>query len=86
MSTAAAVEARIRTIEVTETEIVATLMDGRRVSVPLSWSWRLASATRQQRQHYEIIGDGTGIHWPDIDEDIGIAGMLHGTPAVPRKA
>jgi hypothetical protein len=49
--------------------------------VPLAWSWRLAEATPEQREHYEIIGDGTGVHWPDIDEDISVEGMLAGTPA-----
>jgi hypothetical protein len=85
MNTVAAAEPRISKVEVTDDEIIAVLGDGRRVSVPLRWSWRLLAATPQQRQHFEIIGDGTGIHWPDIDEDISIAGMLYGTPA-PRPA
>jgi hypothetical protein len=81
MSIAAATEPRISGIEVTDNEIVAMLVDGRRVSVPLAWSWRLLEATPQQRQHFEIMGNGTGVHWPDIDEDISIAGMLRGVPA-----
>ena len=77
-------EARIKGVEITDEEIVAHLIDGRIISVPLAWSWRLSEATAEERAHYEIIGDGQGIHWPDIDEDISAEGMLYGTPA-PRK-
>jgi hypothetical protein len=56
-------------------------MDGRVISVPLAWSWRLSDATTVQRQHFEVIGDGQGVHWPDVDEDISVEGMLHGVPA-----
>jgi hypothetical protein len=72
---------RLRDVEVTEDEIIAHLRDGRTISVPLIWSWRLTEATNAQRQHFEILGDGQGIHWPDIDEDISVEGMLHGSPA-----
>ncbi|MGH8477139.1 MAG: DUF2442 domain-containing protein [Methylococcales bacterium] len=67
--------------EITEDEITAHLVDGRTISVPLIWSWRLSGATEAQRQHFEILGDGQGIHWPDIDEDISVEGMLYGSPA-----
>ena len=46
------------------------------ISVPLEWSWRLAEATPEQRTHFEMIGDGHGVHWPDIDEDISAEGMF----------
>ena len=75
------IEPRLLTIKVTEDEIIAYLVDGRTVSVPLIWSWRLSEATEKQRQNFEIIGDGQGVHWPDIDEDISIEGMLYGSPA-----
>jgi hypothetical protein len=75
------IEPRLLTIKVTEDEIIAYLVDGRTVSVPLIWSWRLSEATKKQRQNFEIIGDGQGVHWPDIDEDISIDGMLYGSPA-----
>lgn len=75
------VEPRLLNAEVTEDEIIAHLMDGRTISVPLIWSWRLTEATKEQRQNFEILGDGQGIHWPDIDEDISVEGMLHGSPA-----
>ncbi len=65
--------------------ITAHLADGRIISVPLAWSWRLASASPAQRAHYEIIGDGDGVHWPDVDEDISPHGMLTGIPARPPK-
>ena len=74
-------EVRIKDVSVTEDIITASLVDGRIISVPLAWSWRLSEATPKQRSHYEIIGDGQGIHWPDIDEDISAEGMLYGVPA-----
>jgi hypothetical protein len=74
-------EVRIKDITVTEDTITAQLMDGRTISVPLAWSWRLSEATPKQRANWEIIGDGHGVHWPDIDEDISAEGMLYGIPA-----
>jgi hypothetical protein len=74
-------EVRIKDINVTEDTITAYLVDGRVISVPLAWSWRLSEATPKQRANYEIIGDGQGVHWPDIDEDISAEGMLYGMPA-----
>jgi len=56
------IEPRLLTIKVTEDEIIAYLVDGRTVSVPLIWSWRLSDATEKQRQNFEIIGDGQGVH------------------------
>ncbi len=85
MNIAANSEPRIVTLEVTEDAIVAQLADGRTVSVPLAWSWRLASATAAQRARFEIIGTGEGVHWPDLDEDISARGMLQGVPACPPK-
>jgi hypothetical protein len=85
MSIAANSEPRIVSLKVTEEAIFAQLSDGRTVSVPLAWSWRLAGATPAQRNHFEIIGSGEGVHWPDIDEDISARGMLQGTPACPPK-
>jgi len=81
MSTATLTEPRIVSVNVTDEAIVAHLADGRVVSVPLGWSWRLTDATAEQRAHWEIIGDGQGVHWPDVDEDISVEGMLRGVPA-----
>jgi len=85
MNTAASNDPRITAIEVTGDTITAHLADGRVVSVPLAWSWRLSDATPQQRNNFEIIGTGEGVHWPDVDEDISAQGMLQGVPAPPPK-
>ena len=81
MNTAASSDPRIVAIEVTDDSITAQLADGRTVSVPLAWSWRLSNAAPEQRKNFEIIGTGEGVHWPDIDEDISASGMLQGLPA-----
>jgi hypothetical protein len=74
-------EVKIKDITITQDTIIAQLMDGRTISVPLAWSWRLSEATPEQRANWEFIGDGNGVHWPDIDEDISAEGMLYGIPA-----
>ncbi len=76
---------RIADVEVTEELIIAHLVDGRTISVPLAWSWRLSEASAKQRRRFEIIGSGQGVHWPEIDEDISATGMLYGTPARPPR-
>jgi len=81
MSTVVNTEARIQSVSVTDDTISAQLVDGRTISVPLAWSWRLSEATPEQRSRFEIIGTGSGIHWPEVDEDISVEGMLHGIPA-----
>jgi hypothetical protein len=81
MSTAVSVESRIRHVVVTDETITALLVDGRVISVPLAWSWRLADATPAQRANWQLIGDGYGVHWPDVDEDLSADGMLNGVPA-----
>ena len=85
MSTVGLSEPRIASVTVTDDEIKACLVDGRSISVPLVWSWRLTGATPEQRQNYELIGSGQGVHWPDVDEDISALGMLTGGPARPAK-
>jgi hypothetical protein len=86
MNTAASSDPRIREVRVTRDEIIAHLVDGRVISVPLAWSWRLSEATASQRQNFRLIGAGQGVHWPDVDEDLSIEGMLHGGPASRPKA
>ncbi len=66
-------------VRFTEDDMVVLLVDGRSVSVPLVWFPRLAAAAPQERQNYELLGDGEGIHWPDIDEDLSVEGLLKGT-------
>jgi len=80
MSIVKSTEPRIQDVKVTSDAIIAYLVDGRVLSVPLVWSWRLSEATTKQRVRFELIGDGQGVHWPDIDEDISVEGMLHGVP------
>ena len=81
MSTAVSVESRIARVDVSDETITAHLVDGRVISVPLAWSWRLSDATPAQRANWQLIGDGHGVHWPDVDEDISAEGMLTGGPA-----
>jgi hypothetical protein len=57
------------------------LLDGRSIIVPLAWYPRLLHATPSQRGNWQIAGGGFGIHWPDIDEDLSVEGLLRGLPA-----
>ena len=81
MSTAVNVDARVKHVSVSSDMITFELVDGRVIGVPLAWSWRLSDATPAQRDNYEIIGDGQGVHWPDVDEDLSVEGMFNGVPA-----
>jgi hypothetical protein len=69
-------------VTVTESELIVDLADGRKISVPLVWFPRLFHAQESERENWELLGDGEGIHWPDVDEDLSIAGLLRGVPAV----
>lgn len=82
-----AVEAnpRAREVVLNEDELTVTLADGRRISVPLAWFPRLLHAAPEQRQKFELLGDGEGIHWPSIDEDLSVSGLLRGSPAPPDR-
>ena len=66
------------TVSVTEDTLAVQLSDGRDISVPLSWYPRLVHATPEERGHWELIGGGQGIHWPDLDEDISVEMLLAG--------
>ena len=81
MNTAGDDHPRIVAVEVTERWITASFTDGRRISLPLAWSWRLERATPKQRAHWELIAEGEGVHWPEIDEDLSARGFFVGTPA-----
>jgi Protein of unknown function (DUF2442) len=81
MNTAVTSEPRIAALQITNDSIIAQLTDGRTISVPLAWSWRLSEATPQQRNKFEILGNGQGVHWDELDEDISAWGMLYGVPA-----
>lgn len=66
-------------IKCTDVALVVELVDGRTISAPLVWFPRLSQANEEQRNNWELLGDGEGIHWPDIDEDLSINGLLAGT-------
>ena len=74
-------EALAVAVEVTDDALIVHLDDGRTITTPLAWYPRLVFATPEERNHYEILGPGTGIHWPDLDEDLSVAGMLAGRPS-----
>jgi len=78
------VDPRAKEVTLTDDELVVVLADGRRIAVPLAWFPRLLSANADQRQNFEILGDGVGIHWPDVDEDLSVSGLLRGTPSASR--
>ena len=67
-----------QSIRFTDSDLVVELVDGRTVSVPLVWFPRLSKSTPEQLENFEILADGEGIHWPDIDEDLSVAGLLRG--------
>src|SRR5437773_255105 len=67
-----------RHVRVTPESLTVELADGRSISVPLSWYPRLAAGSERERSTWELIGKGRGIHWPDLDEDISVSGLLAG--------
>ena len=69
------------TIAVSEDTLTAELADGRTISVPLAWYPRLVHATHEERNNWRLIGGGQGIHWPDLDEDLSVEGLLAGRPS-----
>ena len=68
-------------VSVTEHELVVVLVDGRQISVSLVWFPRLLRASSDQRNEFELIGDGEGIHWPAVDEDLSVRGPVLGYPS-----
>lgn len=71
-------QARVESVVVTGDTLKVDLTDGRTVSVPLAWYPRLVYGTVAERNQWELLGDGEGIHWPSLDEDISVAGILLG--------
>ena len=69
-------------VECTDDELTVHLSDGRNLSVPIVWFPRLAQATPFERADFELLGGGEGIHWPQLDEDISVLGLLAGRPSV----
>ena len=72
---------RVKDIHFTEYDICVELMDGRSITVPLSWYPRLERATKQQLEDWQTYAGGYGIHWESIDEDLSVEGLLLGVPA-----
>jgi len=77
---------RVTDVACTEDMLIVDLADGRSISVPLAWYPRLLHATPRERDNWEIAGAGFGIHWPDIDEDLSVEGLLRGAPSPRAKA
>ena len=69
---------RAQRVTVTDDSLTVDLVDGRTVSVPLAWYPRLSHGTPSERDNWRLIGQGEGVHWPDLDEDISIENLLSG--------
>jgi hypothetical protein len=65
-------------VTVTEDTLAVDLTDGRTIAVPLAWFPRLLNGTAKERKHWRLIGQGSGIHWPDLDEDISVDSLVRG--------
>ena len=78
---AIAADERVRDVSFDEHRLIVDLMDGRTIAVPLAWYPRLLNATPTQRAHWETCGGGCGIHWPEVDEDLSVEGLLRGIPS-----
>lgn len=72
---------RVKNVRFTKDTLRVDLIDGRTIIVPIAWYPRLLHATLQQRAVWRIAGGGFGIHWPEIDEDLSVEGLLRGLPA-----
>jgi hypothetical protein len=68
-------------VRVSEDSLTVDLSDGRSLSVPLAWFPRLIHGSDSERANWRLVGRGDGIHWPDLDEDISVAGLLAGKPS-----
>lgn len=78
--------ARVTNVNVTDDMLSVDLEDGRSIAIPIGWYPRLAYGTPAERANFEISGAGYGIHWPDLDEDIGVEGILSGKKSNESKA
>ena len=77
---------RAMAVVCSDDELRVSLTDGRWLSVPIVWFPRLAHASASERANYELLGEGEGIHWPSLDEDISVAGLIAGQPSVEFRA
>ena len=69
---------RAQIVDITDDTLTVDLSDGRTISVPLGWYPRLLSGNAQERKNWRLIGQGQGIHWPDLDEDISVENLILG--------
>ena len=74
-------EARVLSLHFEEDALVIQLSDGRIISVPLAWYPRLFHGNSLERSNFRLIGNGLGIHWPDLEEDISVSGLIIGRPS-----
>jgi hypothetical protein len=74
-------EPKAQSLAITEDSVVVDLLDGRTISVPLAWYPRLLHGTPKERNRWRLIGNGEGIHWPDLDEDLSVDNLLSGKPS-----
>lgn len=72
---------RVADVRFDAERLIVDLADGRTIAVPLAWYPRLLNASPAQRSNWTKAGGGFGIHWPEVDEDLSVAGLLSGTPA-----
>jgi hypothetical protein len=72
---------QVATVDCSETELIVTLKDGRRIAAPLWWLPRLHHATAEQRANWAIMPFGDAVEWPEIDEHVSVKGLLRGQPA-----
>jgi hypothetical protein len=72
---------QVDTVDCSQTELIVTLKDGRRIAAPLWWLPRLCKATPEQRAGWQIMPFGDAIEWPEIDEHVSVKGLLRGKPA-----
>lgn len=70
-----------KSAQVNDDTLSVELSDGRTISVPVAWYPRLSHGTSKERDHWRLIGNGRGIHWPDLDEDISVENLLAGQPS-----
>lgn len=80
-SPAEASSALAHDVTVADDTLTVVLLDGRTVTVPVSWYPRLANGSPKERMNWQLSGGGHGIHWPDLDEDISVDALLAGRPS-----
>ena len=78
---AAQTDPRAQDVRFTDDEMIVALGDGRKIIVPLVWFPRLLHASESQRANWQLMGHGQGIHWPEVDEDFSVDGLLRGAPS-----